>query len=80
MHYLTLNVAQYHLHHITHAHAKFKVSMSNGLGEDAFTRNTLFDLDHDKPKYVHKVLVNRLVKRVLEKVRLGELTVLIAVN
>ena len=35
---VTLNVAKYHPHHVTYAPANFKVAMSNGLGEDAFTR------------------------------------------
>ena len=35
---VTLNVAQYPLHHVTYAHAKFEVAMSNGLGGNAFTR------------------------------------------
>ena len=35
---VTQNVAQYPPHHVTYAPAKFKVAMSNGLGEDAFTR------------------------------------------
>ena len=46
IHYITLtlgvkvtqNVAQYPLHHVTYAHAKFEVAMSNGLGGNAFTR------------------------------------------
>ena len=41
------NVAQYPPHHVTYAPAKFEVAMSNGLGEDAFTRKTSFDLDHN---------------------------------
>ena len=34
-------------HHMTYAPspAKFEVATSNSLGEDAFTRKTLFDLD-----------------------------------
>ena len=39
----TRNVAQYPLHHMTYAPAKFETSMSNGLGGNAFTRNILFD-------------------------------------
>ena len=35
---VTQNVAKYHPHHVTYAPANFKVAMSNGLGEDAFTR------------------------------------------
>ena len=35
---VTQNVAQYPLHHMTYAPAKFEVAMSNGLGGDAFTR------------------------------------------
>ena len=35
---VTQNVAQYPPHHVTYAPAKFEVAMSNGLGEDAFTR------------------------------------------
>ena len=35
---VTQNVAQYHPHHVTYAPANFEVAMSNGLGEDAFTR------------------------------------------
>ena len=34
---VTQNVAKYHPHHVTYAPANFKVAMSNGLGEDAFT-------------------------------------------
>ena len=32
------NVAQYPLHHVTYATAKFEVVMANGLDRDAFTR------------------------------------------
>ena len=32
------NVAQYHPHHVTYAPVNFKVAMSNGSGEDSFTR------------------------------------------
>ena len=35
---VTQNVAKYHPHHVTYAPANFKVAMSKGLGEDAFTR------------------------------------------
>ena len=35
---VTQNVAQYHPHHVTNAPANFEVAMSNGMGEDAFTR------------------------------------------
>ena len=42
---VTLNVAQCPLHHVTYAHAKFKVATTKGEREDAFTRNTLFDLN-----------------------------------
>ena len=34
----TQNIAQYPLHHVTYAPAKFEGAMSSGLGEDAFTR------------------------------------------
>ena len=34
----TQEVALYPLHHVTYAHAKFKVAVSSGLGGDAFTR------------------------------------------
>ena len=37
------NVTQYPLHHVTYSGAKFEVATSNGLGGDAFTKNTLFD-------------------------------------
>ena len=33
---VTQNVAQYPLHHMTYAPAKFEVSVSNGLGENIF--------------------------------------------
>ena len=36
---LTLNVAQYPLHHVIYAFAKFKVVRFNGFGEDTITRN-----------------------------------------
>ena len=39
----TWNIAQYLLHHMTYASAKFEVAMSNGLGGNAFTRNIWFD-------------------------------------
>ena len=32
------NVAQFPLHHVIYAPAKFAVALSNGLGGDAFTR------------------------------------------
>ena len=35
---VTQNDAQYHPHHVTYAPENFEVAMSNGLGEDAFTR------------------------------------------
>ena len=35
---VTQNVAQYRPHHVTYASANFEVAMSNGSGEDAFTR------------------------------------------
>ena len=34
----TQNVAQYHPHHVTYGPVNFEVAMSNGLGEDAFSR------------------------------------------
>ena len=34
----TQDVAQYPLHHMTYAPAKFEVAMSNSLGEDILTR------------------------------------------
>ena len=40
----TQNVAQYPLHHVTYASAKFEVALFNNLRGDAFTRNTLLDL------------------------------------
>ena len=36
---VTQNVAQFPLHHVIYATAKFAIAMSNGLGGDAFTRN-----------------------------------------
>ena len=41
---VTRNFAQSPQHHVTYAHTEFEVTTSKGLGEDAFTRNTLFDL------------------------------------
>ena len=35
---VTQDVANYPQHHVTYAHVKFEVAMSNGLGGDAFTR------------------------------------------
>ena len=35
---VTQNVAQYHPHHVTYAPVNFEVAMSNGSGEDSFTR------------------------------------------
>ena len=41
---VTQHISQYPLHHVTCAQATFECAMSRGLGEDAFTRKTLFDL------------------------------------
>ena len=35
---VTQNVAKYHPHHVTYAPVNFEVAMSNGSGEDSFTR------------------------------------------
>ena len=37
-HGVTNNIAQYPLHHVTYAPAKFEVAMSNGLGGDKYTK------------------------------------------
>ena len=37
--YITRNVAQYPLHHVTYSATKFEVATSNSLGGDTFTRN-----------------------------------------
>ena len=42
---VTQNVAQYLQHNMTYAPVKFEVAMFNGSGEEAFTKNTLYDLD-----------------------------------
>ena len=42
---VTQNDAKNHPHHVPYAPANFVVAMSNGLGEDAFTRKYIFDLD-----------------------------------
>ena len=39
---VTQNVAQYHPHHMTYAPVSFEVAMSNGSGEDSFTRKYFF--------------------------------------
>ena len=41
---VTQNVAQYPLHHVTYAPAKFEVATSNSLGRDPLQENTLFNL------------------------------------
>ena len=43
---VTQNVAQYPLHHVTYAPAKFEVATSNSLGRDPLQENTLFNLWH----------------------------------
>ena len=35
---VTKNVAKYHPYHVTYAPVNFEVAMSNGSGEDSFTR------------------------------------------
>ena len=40
---VTENVAQYPLHHVTFASAKFEVDLPNGLGGDTFTRRNVTD-------------------------------------
>ena len=42
---VTLNVAQYPLHHVTYAPTEFEVTTSKALGGEAFTRNSILDLD-----------------------------------
>ena len=39
---VTQNIAQYPLHHVTYAPAKFEVAMSNDLGGDKFTRKYIY--------------------------------------
>ena len=41
---VTQNVAQYPLHHVTYAPAKFEIATSSSLGGDPLQENTLFDL------------------------------------
>ena len=41
---VTQNIAQYPRHHVTYSATKFEVSTSKGLGGDAFTKNSIFDL------------------------------------
>ena len=41
---VTQNVAQYPRHHVTYSATKFEVSTSKGLGGDAFTKKSIFDL------------------------------------
>ena len=41
----TQNVAQCPLHHVTYAPTEFEVTTSKALGGEAFTRNSIFDLD-----------------------------------
>ena len=54
----TQTVAQYPLHHVAYAPAKFEVSTSNSLGGDAFTReNTLLDPDLWGPCHMNCYLV-----------------------
>ena len=36
---VTPKIAQYPLHHVIYASAKFEVAMTKGLGEDTITRN-----------------------------------------
>ena len=38
---VTRNVAQYPLHYVTYAPAKFDAATSNGLGEDVFLRKNI---------------------------------------
>ena len=41
---VTRNVTQDPLHHGTYSATKFEVAMTKGLGGDAFTKNSIFDL------------------------------------
>ena len=41
---VTGNVTQCPLHNVTYAPTKFEVTMSKGLGGDAFTRKYIFDI------------------------------------
>ena len=40
---VTQDVAKYPLHHVTYSDTQIEVATSDGLGDDAFTKNTLFD-------------------------------------
>ena len=42
---VTLNVAVCPLHHVTYAPTEFDVTTSKALGGEAFTRNSIFDLE-----------------------------------
>ena len=49
----TRNVAQYPLHNMTYAPAKFEAAMSNGLGGAAFTRNIWFYIYQGQGRMKH---------------------------
>ena len=55
---VTLNVAQCPLHNVTYAPTEFEVTMSKALGGEAFTRNSIFDLDLGSRS--HKMLPSTL--------------------
>ena len=54
----TRNIAQYPLHHMTYAPAKFEVAMFNSLGGNAFTR--VFDLTLTPRSRSHEMLPSTL--------------------
>ena len=43
---VTQNVAEYHPHHVTHGHGKFKVLRQTVKGVHLKEKKTFFDLDH----------------------------------
>ena len=46
--WVTRNVAQYPLHHVTYPDTKFEVASSNFIGRDTFTRNVTNGRTHGR--------------------------------
>ena len=44
---VTQDFAKYPLYRVTYSDTKFEVATSDGLGGDAFTKNTIFDCRHE---------------------------------
>ena len=65
---VTRNIAQYPLHHVIYASAKFEIATTNNLGEDTITRNVMDRwMDRHKDEWTDRRQTNLITKLINNK-------------